>query len=169
LWLSDWFYILENINIYIKLPEKLKKNKMSELTVTEYMVAAIELLLQGTGSEKSLLEMHSLPAGEPFQVSCVVFDFFFFFIFHPSSSCSGFASTSTHLPINPRVSFLLYIPPWPSLPSECHTPLWGKACQVQDTSVFFMGSSTRNDCSPTSMEPPGSPSRYTVTVDPRAR
>lgn len=52
LWLSDWFYILENINIYIKLPVKLKKNKVSERTVTEYMVAAIELLLQGTGSEK---------------------------------------------------------------------------------------------------------------------
>lgn len=49
---SDWFYILENINIYFKLPVKLKKNKMYELTVTEYMVAAIELLPQGTESEK---------------------------------------------------------------------------------------------------------------------
>lgn len=59
LWLSDWFHILENINIYFKLPVKLKKNKMSGLTVTEYMAAAIELLLQGTGSEKWPLEMHS--------------------------------------------------------------------------------------------------------------
>lgn len=46
--MSDWFYILENINIYFKLTAKLKKNKVYELTVTEYMEAAIGWLPQGT-------------------------------------------------------------------------------------------------------------------------
>ena len=60
--MSDWFYILENINIYFKLTAKLKKNKVYELTVTEYMETAIGWLLQGTMSETMDSQALGLPS-----------------------------------------------------------------------------------------------------------
>lgn len=60
--MSDWFYILENINIYFKLTAKLKKNKVYELTVTEYMETAIGWLLQGTMSKTTDSQALGLPS-----------------------------------------------------------------------------------------------------------
>lgn len=60
--MSDWFYILENINIYFKLTAKLKKNKVYELTVTEYMEAAVGWLPQGTTRDPVGSQVLGLPS-----------------------------------------------------------------------------------------------------------
>lgn len=128
--MSDWFYILGNINIYFKLTAKLKKNRICQLTVTGYIEIIIEWLLQGTMNEK--VDTYNFVLSIAGDISSFFF-MAFLFVHHTPSICNGLVSTSASLPIPPRPSSFLHIPslpfttlktllqlPIPGNPPDCH-------------------------------------------------